>query len=135
MLHYVAFEIKLKMRTEVELWDCCEVAKKERYTIALLGSTGKVGGWVLEMALERGHTVRALVRNPDKLDDYTSYCMVEKLFVIQGSIEEDGKMRELIRGVDVIISTIGSRSKHKLTMTTAAEILVETLNDISDRPR
>ena len=108
MLHYVTFKIKLKMRTEVELWDCCEVAKKERYTIALLGSTGKVGGWVLEMALERGHTVRALVRNPDKLDDYTSYTMVEKLFVIQGSIEEDGKMRELIRGVDVIISTIGS---------------------------
>ena len=78
------FAIELIM-TEVQIWDCCQVAKKEIYTIALLGSTGKVGGWVLEMALERGHTVRALVRNLDNVDDYSNYVQVEKLFVIEGN--------------------------------------------------
>merc|ERR1712218_123643 len=108
------------MRTEVELWDCCEVAKKERYTIALLGSTGKVGGWVLEMALERGHTVRALVRNLDKLDDYSNYVQVEKLFVIEGGVEDRDKLRKTIKGSDVVISTLGSSSRHRNLLTNAA---------------
>ena len=123
------------MTTEVEVWDCCEVAKKDVYTVALLGSTGKVGGWVLEMALERGHTVRALVRNPDKLDEYSNYVMIQKLYIIQGAIDNEQRMRELVNGVDVVISTLGSRSKNNLIMNTAAEALVEALNDISERPR
>ena len=121
--------------TEVEVWDCCQIAKKDIYTVALLGSTGKVGGWVLEMALERGHTVRALVRNLDKLDDYSNYVQVEKLFVIQGCVEDRDQLRKTIRGCDVVISTLGSSSRHKNVLTKAAESLLETLSDMSDRPR
>ena len=123
------------MTTEIEIWDCCEVAKKDVYTVALLGSTGKVGGWVLEMALERGHTVRVLIRNPDKLDEYSNYFMMKKLYIIQGGIDNEERMRELVNGVDVVISTLGSRSKNDLIMATAAEALVQALNDISERPR
>ena len=121
--------------TEIEVWDCCQVAKKDIYTVALLGSTGKVGGWVLEMALERGHTVRALVRNLDKLDDYSNYVQVEKLFVIEGNVEDRAKLRQTIKGSDVIISTLGSSSKQKNVLTKGAESLLETLSDMSDRPR
>ena len=39
-------------------------------TVALLGGTGKVGGWVLEMALERNYKVKAMCRKPEKLDAY-----------------------------------------------------------------
>ena len=35
--------------------------------IAVLGATGPSGLQVVEEALERGHEVTALVRNPDKL--------------------------------------------------------------------
>ena len=128
------FAIKLIM-TEVQIWDCCQVAKKEIYTVALLGSTGKVGGWVLEMALERGHTVRALVRNLDNVDDYSNYVQVEKLFVIEGNVEDRNKLRQTIKGCDVIISTLGSSSKQKNVLTKAAECLFEALSDMSDRPR
>ena len=34
----------------------------------MLGSTGKTGGWVLEEALAAGFHVRALVRDPRKLE-------------------------------------------------------------------
>ena len=120
---------------EIEIWDCCAVAKTEVYTVALLDSTGNIGGWVLEMALERGHTVRALVLNMDILDEYSNYVQMEKLYIIEGEIEEEEKIRELLRGVDVVISVLNSPSNNKLIMTTAAEALVEALIDMSDRPR
>lgn len=37
--------------------------------IALLGATGPSGIQVVKEALERGHTVTAIVRNPDKLTE------------------------------------------------------------------
>ena len=39
-------------------------------TIALLGATGMVGGYLLDQALERGYRVRALARTPAKLAAY-----------------------------------------------------------------
>lgn len=38
--------------------------------LLLLGATGRVGRFILEYALADGHTVTALVRSPDKLEDY-----------------------------------------------------------------
>ncbi|MGG1617246.1 NAD(P)-dependent oxidoreductase [Paenibacillus sp. NRS-1781] len=38
--------------------------------LLLLGATGRVGRFILEYALADGHTVTALVRAPDKLEDY-----------------------------------------------------------------
>ncbi|KJD43358.1 NAD(P)-dependent oxidoreductase [Paenibacillus terrae] len=38
--------------------------------LLLLGATGRVGRFILEYALADGHTVTALVRSPDKLEEY-----------------------------------------------------------------
>ena len=38
--------------------------------VALIGSTGRAGGWVLEECLSRGYDVTALVRKASKLDTY-----------------------------------------------------------------
>ena len=38
--------------------------------VALIGSTGRAGGWVLEECLSRGYDVTALVRKASKLDAY-----------------------------------------------------------------
>jgi len=99
-------------------------------TIALIGSTGKVGGWVLEMALERKYQVRALVRKPEKLDAFK-----DKIQIVQGGIADEEKMLELVTGVDVVISTLGSPNKHTLIMKTAAETLVKVLDGMEDPPR
>ena len=99
-------------------------------TVALIGSTGKVGGWVLEMALERKHQVRALVRKAEKLDAYK-----DKIQIVQGGIKDEEKMRELVTGADVVISTLGSPSNDILVMKTAAETLVSVLDAMDDPPR
>ena len=98
-------------------------------TVALIGSTGKVGGWVLEMALERKHQVRALVRKPEKLDAYK-----DKIQIVQGGIKDEDKMRELVTGADVVISTLGS-VPGQLVMKPAAEALVKILDEMDSPPR
>ena len=98
--------------------------------VALLGCTGKVGGWVLEMALERGYSVRALARKAEKLDAYK-----EKIDIVEGGIKDEDKIRELVSGVDVVISTLGSPSNDNVIMKTAAETLVKVLKDMDNPPR
>ena len=98
--------------------------------VALLGCTGKVGGWVLEMALERGFSVRALARKAEKLEAYK-----EKIDIVEGGVNDESKLRELLSGVDVVISTLGSPSNDNVIMKAAAESLVKVLNDMDNPPR
>lgn len=39
----------------------------ERMKIAVLGATGQTGQYLVNQALQQGHTVTAIVRNPGKL--------------------------------------------------------------------
>ena len=71
-------------------------------TIALLGATGMVGGFLLREALERGHQVRALARTPSKLDEYR-----DRIVIVQGDARDPDVVRALLRGADVVISALG----------------------------
>lgn len=55
-----------------------------RLAVALLGGTGRVGGWVLEEALEKGYTVRVLARTPSRLSALTEKYP-DTLDVVEGS--------------------------------------------------
>ena len=95
--------------------------------VALIGATGKTGGWVLAGCLARGWEVRALVRNREKLSDYA--C---KITIVTGNDcnqEDLGSLLDLEGegGVDVVISTIGSPNKTTLVVQKAAEALVSAL--------
>ena len=82
------------------------------------------------MALERGFSVRALARKAEKLDAYK-----EKIDIVEGGINDESKIRELVSGVDVVISTLGSPSNDNVIMKAAAETLVKVLNDMDNLPR
>ena len=71
-------------------------------TVALLGATGMVGGYLLEAALQRGYTVRALARNPAKLAKFNSH-----ITIISGDARDPAVIRELLHGSDVVISALG----------------------------
>jgi uncharacterized protein YbjT (DUF2867 family) len=42
-----------------------------RMTVLVVGATGSIGRLVVEEAIRQGHTVRALVRTPDKARQFT----------------------------------------------------------------
>lgn len=73
-------------------------------TIALFGATGTVGTVFLKIALEKGWSVRALVRSPSKMETKS-----DKLTLIQGSFAEDfDKMEECITGASYVVNVAGA---------------------------
>jgi hypothetical protein len=66
--------------------------------IALLGATGFVGSALLKEALDRGHTVTAIVRHPEKL------AARERLSAKAGDVYDTNSLTTLIMGNDALIS-------------------------------
>lgn len=66
--------------------------------IALIGATGYVGAALLEEALNRGHQVTALVRNPQKLPQH------ERLSAIAADVNDVAALTALLRGHDAVLS-------------------------------
>lgn len=71
--------------------------------IALLGATGLTGRAVLELALERGVAVRALVRREDAL------APRDGLTVIVGDATDEATVRRAIGDAPLVISALGPR--------------------------
>ena len=71
--------------------------------ILLLGATGNTGRKLLNMALERGYIVRALVRDPAGLLSHVN------LEVVQGDVLDSATVKEAVQGVDAVVSCLGIR--------------------------
>ena len=67
--------------------------------IAVFGASGRTGKLFTELALKNGYAVKALVRDPAKLDLRHS-----NLQVIQGDIADPTKVEETIRGTEAVIN-------------------------------
>ena len=72
--------------------------------IALFGATGQTGKEFLEVALNAGHNVKALVRTPSKLDQDPSNS---NLTIIQGDVLEYNDVDETVSGTDIVVSLFG----------------------------
>jgi hypothetical protein len=66
--------------------------------IALLGATGFVGSALLKEALDRGHTVTAIVRYPEKLENR------ERLIAKAGDVYDTAVLATLLHGNEAVIS-------------------------------
>lgn len=66
--------------------------------IALIGATGFVGSAILQEALNRGHDVTAIVRNPEKLPAHP------KLHPQKGDAYNEEEVARLVAGHDAVIS-------------------------------
>ncbi|AZZ13508.1 TPA: NAD(P)-dependent oxidoreductase [Pseudomonas aeruginosa] len=66
--------------------------------IALIGATGHVGHYFLNEALQRGHAVTALVRDPSKLAARNGLC------VVQADVSDPAQVASAVAGHEVVIS-------------------------------
>jgi putative NADH-flavin reductase len=69
--------------------------------ILILGATGRTGKLLLEQALQRGHTVHALVRDKNKLK-----LMHAGLTIFEGSPLDKTALENAMRGCEAIISAL-----------------------------
>src|SRR4030043_1850839 len=66
--------------------------------IAIIGASGKVGSFIRDEALARGHQVTAIVRHPEKIT-----VQNPRLTVVKADVLKD-KVDELVKGQDAVIS-------------------------------
>ena len=67
-------------------------------SVLVAGATGYVGGRLVPELLSAGHTVRCVVRDPNKLDDARWRHDVE---VVRGDVTERASMDAALEGIDV----------------------------------
>ncbi|ESO92950.1 hypothetical protein LOTGIDRAFT_145414 [Lottia gigantea] len=72
--------------------------------IAILGATGPTGQALLKRALDAGHNVVALVRNPDGISTKHDNLQVEKT-----DISKEDTMVPALENCDVVMSCLGAR--------------------------
>ena len=81
-------------------------------TLAILGATGQTGLHLVAQALNKGHTVKALVRNEEKLkialEQEQKIKDHEKLQIVKvADIFDADELREPLKNVDVVMTTLG----------------------------
>lgn len=71
--------------------------------VCLFGATGRVGSIILESALANRHSVRALVRKPEKIAKSRKH-----LTVIEGNVLDKSDVAETMKNCDVVISALNT---------------------------
>ncbi|EME99611.1 NAD(P)H-binding protein [Streptomyces mobaraensis NBRC 13819 = DSM 40847] len=97
--------------------------------IALFGANGTIGSRVLREALDRGHQVTAVVRDPAKLTEQHP-----NLTVTTGDVLDPQSVAAVAQGQDVVVSAVGGGDGpgHIATIKPAAESLVAGLRTLGD---
>lgn len=71
-------------------------------TVVLYGASGRVGGLIANEALERGHRVIGISRNPDGLaQNHANFS------ALAGDVTNLDSMLDIVDGVDVVIISVG----------------------------
>lgn len=98
--------------------------------IAVLGATGTIGSRIVTEALERGHTVTAVLRDPAKLTDPDP-----RLKVTTGDVLDPASVSAAAQGQDVVVSAVGGGDGpgHLATIAPAARALIEGLRTLGEQ--
>ena len=72
--------------------------------IVLFGATGQVGRRIAKEALERGHTVVGVVRDPAR-----SQAPDPRVELVRGDATDPASVAEVVRGADAVVSAVSPR--------------------------
>jgi len=85
--------------------------------LIVLGATGGTGLELIRQAVERGHSVTAMVRSPKRLKPFDGHITVR-----QGNLLNLAELEQAIKGNDAVLSAFGPRAP---VSKTAAHLLEE----------
>ncbi|MFD5575060.1 NAD(P)-dependent oxidoreductase [Streptomyces cadmiisoli] len=99
--------------------------------IAVFGATGTIGTRIVDEALNRGHHVTAVVRDPSKYTRSDPY-----LTVVTGDVLDPASVASIAHGQDVVVSAVGGGDGpgHIATIKPSAESLIAGLRKAGDNP-
>ncbi|MCG8326153.1 MAG: NAD(P)H-binding protein [Chitinophagales bacterium] len=73
--------------------------------LLILGASGKIGKWVVQLTKERGYNITAVVRSKSSMDG------IDGIKVIQGSVLDKEILEEAIEGQNYVLSCLGIQRK------------------------
>jgi putative NADH-flavin reductase len=106
------------------------VSAAEQLKIAVIGGNGMIGQRIVREALDRGHHVTVIVRDPSGVG--TTH---ERLQLRQGDVLDGAQIARLIAGQAVVVSAVGSaraKTPDPSLYRKAAESLVSVLRGLGD---
>jgi dihydroflavonol-4-reductase len=71
--------------------------------VLITGGTGFVGGWTAKVIADAGHSIRFLVRNPDRLQTSVAKLGVDVSDFAVGDITDRVSVRDAMRGCDAVV--------------------------------
>lgn len=98
---------------------------KNNIRIAVIGGTGKAGKSVIKQLLDKGISVKALVRDPGKPDQTNLH-----LQKIVGNVLNYESVYSLLDGCDAVISTLGQRKGEDPVFGIAADNIVKAMESL-----
>jgi uncharacterized protein len=69
--------------------------------VVLYGATGKAGSVILKELVDRGHTVVAAARTPQKVQK------LKNVSTVQDDLSDPAKIASIVKGVDAVVSAYG----------------------------
>jgi len=93
------------------------------YKIAVIGGTGKSGQYLVKNLLEKGYSLKLLVRHPENFTIQNS--LIE---VVKGDVRDEAAVRSLIEGTDIVMSTLGQPKGEKSIFSDAAKNIIKAMN-------
>ncbi|MDR4954315.1 NAD(P)H-binding protein [Chryseobacterium sp. ES2] len=93
------------------------------YKIAVIGGTGKSGQYLVQNLLEKGYSLKLLLRHPE------SFTLQNPLIeVVKGDARDERAIHTLIEGTNLVISTLGQPKGEKSIFSDAAKNIISAMN-------
>lgn len=93
------------------------------YKAAVIGGTGKSGQYLVENLLKKGYSIKLLLRHPENFTIRSP--LIE---VVKGDARDKNAIHSLIRGCDVVMSTLGQPKGEKSIFSDAARNIIRAMD-------
>jgi putative NADH-flavin reductase len=94
--------------------------------LAILGATGGTGLELTRQALEHGHSVRVLVRNPNRMP-----LVNDRMRIVLGNALDHESVTKTILGADAVLSCLGSRNllRNERVVSVGTHLILEVMKE------
>lgn len=93
------------------------------YKIAVIGGTGKSGQYLVQNLLEKGYSLKLLLRHPENFILQNPF-----IEVVKGDARDETAIHTLIEGSDLVMSTLGQPKGEKSIFSDAAKNIISAMN-------
>lgn len=109
------------------------VYSAEKQDIVVFGASGRIGKVIVDVALERGHNVRGVSRDPSRLQlDHANFS------TLKGSLLDPVFLERVVENTDALVVSISARAKdgkpENSLLVKATENIVKVIGASSSRP-